>query len=395
MGHMKLDRRDFLGWGALAIGLGTGAKAQSSAEPSPQIGTIAIGKRGFELFKRLVEIPGITISTACDVWGPNLDKIASIRSVDPSRTPHFGKVLFNSDAVLVAAPDHLHKSICMMALSYQRDIYLETPVTHSLEEGTELANAAAKAKCIVWPGHQEVMNPINPKVREVLESGQIGEIRSITAEVHIEGPTRVGYSPLPPNTDLDRTRWNLFLGDAPERPYNPKHLFQWGLYWDYSCGLAGSEMVPLVATIHTLTGADTPDKVTAKGGTEQWKELTEMPDHLSAVIEYPQRFVANLSVASTGKNEDLPIVIQGSKGKIEYKPNWCKVYRDSAEPGEYRVEGDSTTLHLQAFVRAVKTRTPGDLAFGINTANVGHLINLSYKLGKTVGWDKAAGKAIV
>lgn len=395
MGHMKLDRRGFLECGALAFGLRAGAKAQTSSEASPQIGTIALGKRGFELYKRLVEIPGITASTACDVWGPNLDKIAAIPSVDPVRTPHFGKVLFNSDAVLVAAPDHLHKSICLMALSYQRDIYLETPVTHSIEEGAELAAAAAKAKCIIWPGHQQMMNPINLKVRELLQSGQIGELKSITGEVHIDGPTRVGYSPLPPNTDLDRTRWNLFLGDVPERPYNPKHLFQWGLYWDYSCGLAGSEMVPLIATIHALTGADGPTKVTAHGGTEQWKELTEMPDHISAVLKYPQGFVVNLSVASTGKNEEAILVIAGGKGKIEYKPNWCKVYRASREPAEFRAEGDPTALHLQAFVKAIKTRTPGDLAFGINAANVGHLINLSYKLGKTVGWDKAARKAIV
>lgn len=395
MGHMKLDRRCFLGWGALAIGLGTGAEAQNPTEQSPQIGVIGIGKQGFELFKRLVQIPGVSISTAADVWGPNLDKIASLPNVDPMRTPHFGKVLFNSDAVLVATPDHLHKSMCLMALNYKQDIYIETPVTHSIEEGTEIAAAAAKANRIIWPGHQQVMNPINAKVRELLQSGQIGQIRSITGEVHIEGPTRVGYSPIPPNTDLDRTRWNLFLGDVPERPYNPKHLFQWGLYWDYSCGLAGSEMVPLIATIHTLTGAEMPAKVTARGGTEKWKELTEMPDHLSAVLEYSQGFVANLSVSSTGKNEGPSLVIQGSKGKVEYEPHRCKVHGESGEPAEYRAEGDPTALNLQAFVKAIKSRTPGDLAFGINAANAGHLVNLSYKLGKTVGWDKATGKAVV
>ncbi len=392
---MRLDRRDFLGWGALALGLGSGAKAQTSAEPRLQIGVIGLGRRGFELFQRLVQIPGMTISAAADVWSPNLNKISTIPGVDPMRTPHFGKLLFNSDAVLVAAPDHLHKSICLMALSYQRDIYLETPVTHSIAEGTELAAAAAKANQIIQPGHQQVMNPINPKVRELLQSGQIGEIRSITGEVHIDGPTRVGYSPIPPNADLDRTRWNLFLGDVPERPYDPKQLFQWGLYWDYSCGLAGSEMVPLIATIHTLTGADAPAKVTAHGGAEKWKEVTEMPDHLSAALEYPQGFAVNLSVRNTGKNEGPFLVINGTKGRIEYEPSSCKVYRESGEPVEYRAEGDPTALHLQEFVKAIKTRTPVDLAFGINAANAGHLINLSYKLGKTVGWDKAAGNAVL
>jgi predicted dehydrogenase len=154
-------------------------------------------------------------------------------------------------------------------------------------------------------------------------------------------------------------------------------------------------MVPMIATIQTLTGAEAPAKVTAQGGTRQWKELTEMPDHLSAVLEYPQGFVARLSVSSSGKNQGPSLVIQGSKGRIEYEPNWCKVYRDSGEPVEHRAEGDPTALHLETFVKAIKTRTPADLAFGINAANAGHLINLSYKLGKTVGWDKAAGKVVV
>lgn len=394
MGRMELDRRRFLGWGALAIGLGAGTHAEDAGEQSPRIGVIGLGRRGFELFKRLAQMPGVTLSTVCDVWGPNLDKIRPFATA-PMFTPHFGKVLLRSDAVLIAAPDHLHKSMCLMALSYERDVYLETPVTQFIEQGTELTAAAAKNNRIIQPGHQQVMNPINQKVRELLQSGQIGDIRRITGEVQIDGPTRVGYSPLPSNTALDSTRWGLFLGDLPERPYNPKHLFQWGLYWDYSCGLAGSEMVPLIATIHALTGTEAPVKVTARGQTEQWKELTDMPDHLSADLEYPQGWIVNLSVSSSGKNEGPSLVIHGSKGTIEYEPNWCKVYGESGEPTEYRVEGDPTELHLQAFVKAIKTRTPADLAFGIKAANVGHLINLSYKQGKTVGWDKAAGKAVV
>ncbi len=383
-----------MGWGALAIGLGTGAGAQVPGEGSPPIGVIGIGRRGFELFKRLIQIPGVKLSTVCDVWGPNLDKIGSL-PVKPGRTPHFGKTLFNSEAVLVAAPDHLHKRICLMALDYNRDVYLETPVTHSIEEGTELLAAAAKTHRIIQPGHQQVMNPINPKVRELLQSGRIGEVRSISGEVQIEGPTRVGYSPLPEQARLDATRWNLFRGDLPERPCDAKHLFQWGLYWEYSCGLAGSEIVPLIAIIHTLTGAEFPEKVTATGGTQRWKEITDMPDHLSATLEYPQGFVARLSVSSTGKNEGPSLVIQGSKGQIEYQANWCRVSRKSGEPVEYRAEGDPTALLLEAFLKAIKARTPADLAFGIKAANAGHLINLSYKLGKTVGWDKAAGKPLV
>jgi len=394
---MKLDRRRFMGWGALAIGLGTGTQAQSPAQQqNPRIGVIGLGRRGFELFTRLVQIPGVTLSTACDVWGGNLDKIRSF-PINPMSTPHFGKVVLRDDAVVIAAPDHLHQSMALLALSYKRDVYLETPVTHSLEEGAELAKAAAEANRIIQPGHHQVMNPINPKVRELLQSGQIGEIRSITGELHIDGPTRVGYSPLPSRTPLDRTRWGLFLGNLPERPYDPKHLFQWGLYPDYSSGLAGSEMVPLIATIHALTGAEAPEKVTARGRTLRWKELTEMPDHLWAILEYPQGFVVNLSVSSSGKYARPMLVIHGTKGTLEYEPNWCKLYPGSGEPAEYRAEGDPTALHIQAFLKAIKDRTSPipDLAFGLNVANTGHLINLSSKLGKAVGWDKAAGKAIV
>ncbi|RPI23500.1 MAG: gfo/Idh/MocA family oxidoreductase [Acidobacteria bacterium] len=395
---MELDRRRFLGCAAVMLGGSPGIRGQETAPaggPGPQIGVIGLGRRGFELLKRLLKIPGANLSSACDVWGPHLDKVASL-SVDPQRTGHFGKVLFASDAVLVAVPHHLHKPVCLMALGYERDIYLEMPVTHSLEEGAELIAAANKAKRIVQSGHQQILNPINPKVRELLKSGEIGQIRSITGEVHIDQPTRVGYTPVPAYSKLEDTPWHLFLGDVADHPYNPKHFFHWGLYWDYSCGLAGSEIVPMVAVIHTLTGATAPEKVTARGQILQWKELTEVPDHLSAILEYPEGFVARLSVATTGMYPPPSLVIHGSKGTIEYEPNLCKLYRNSGDPIEFRAEGDATALHLEAFLQAIKTRsTPAaDLAFGINAANVGHLINLSAKLGKTVGWDKTAGKAI-
>jgi predicted dehydrogenase len=338
------------------------------------------------LLETVHQLPGVEITACCDIIGDRLDEARRFAR-DIRFTALAGKATFASPTLVLALPDHLHVRTCVMALSYQRNVYLETPVTHKLDQNAELLAALAKSpSSIVQCGHQEVSNPINAKVRELIQAGEIGLIRSIRGHVSVDAE-RAGYVPVPEKFAFKKVYWNSFRGDSPETPYDPRRLFQWRLFWDYSTGLAGSEMSSMIAVIHTLMGVEGPDKVTAHGRILQGKETRETPDHISAILDYPQGFVANLSVSRSAAYPQPFLVFVGEKGWIDYEPNSCRLYREGKEPVDFQAEGDPTTLHMSDFLRAVreKSRPAADVTFGLGVAKVVHLINLSDKQGKTVG----------
>ena len=387
-----MDRRDFFGKATL----GVAAVSEAFADPQPvaptapsgdlKIGFVGLGRQGMKLLGIVSKMPGTRVTICCDIRGDRLD-LARQFVRDIPFTAVTGKAIFRSPTMVIAVPDHLHLWSSGLALDYQRNVYLETPVTYKLEQNAQMVAAMAKApSAIVQCGHQEVSNPINSKVRELIQAGEIGRVRSIHGHASVDAE-RAGYIPVPEKFRLERPYWLSFLRDTREAPYDPRRLFQWRLYWDYSTGLAGSEMGPMIATIHTLMGVEEPGKVTAHGTILEGKDSRETPDNISAILEYPQGFAANLSVSRSGAYPHPFLMLVGEKGAIEYEPNSCKLYREGKEPVDFHAEGDPTELHLAAFVRAVKekSRPVADLSFGLAVAKVVHLINLSDKQGKTLG----------
>ncbi|MDF1824136.1 MAG: Gfo/Idh/MocA family oxidoreductase [Verrucomicrobiales bacterium] len=151
------------------------------------------------------------------------------------------------DAVIVATPDHHHFHASMAAIKRGKPVYCEKPLTHSVWEARELTNAASEAGVATQMGNQAQADEQTRVVQEFVMDGAVGQVR----EVHIwtdrpskglhgeywpQGVERPEESPAVPN-DLD---WNLWLGPAPERPYNPVYApFKWRGWWDFGTGALG------------------------------------------------------------------------------------------------------------------------------------------------------------
>ncbi|MHB1037892.1 MAG: Gfo/Idh/MocA family protein, partial [Pirellulales bacterium] len=146
------------------------------------------------------------------------------------------------DAVVVATPDHSHAAITMAALKRGKHVYCEKPLTYSVSEARQVAEAARRAKVATQLGNQGQATEEARLVQEFILDGAIGPVH----EVHMtlgqrfwEPPVWGGRPPesVPVPDGLD---WNLWLGPAPERPYHPAyHPWRWRDWRDFGTGPLG------------------------------------------------------------------------------------------------------------------------------------------------------------
>jgi predicted dehydrogenase len=148
----------------------------------------------------------------------------------------------NIDAVTVGTPDHIHGVAAMAAIKAGKHVYVQKPLTHTLHECRELTKAAKQAGVVTSMGNQGHASEGSRLTNEWIQAGIIGEIR----EVHVwsdragklwkQGIGRPAETPAVPPT-LD---WNLWLGPAQDRPYNPAYApHNWRGWWDFGTGALG------------------------------------------------------------------------------------------------------------------------------------------------------------
>ncbi len=147
------------------------------------------------------------------------------------------------DAVVISTPDHMHFPIAMWAMKLGKHVYVEKPLTRTIWEARELTRAARKYGVVTQMGNQGHSEEGTRIIREWIDAGVIGDVR----EVHhwtnrpiwpqgIDAPDHSEFIPVVPQS-MD---WDLWLGVAPERPYDPAYApFKWRAWWDFGCGALG------------------------------------------------------------------------------------------------------------------------------------------------------------
>jgi predicted dehydrogenase len=151
------------------------------------------------------------------------------------------------DAVVVATPDHLHACVSMAAIKLGKHVYCEKPLTHTVWEARQLAQAAREHKVATQMGNQGQASEDTRLLCETIWDNAIGPVR----EVHVwtdrpsnglvneywpQGVDRPNNSPPVPPT----LEWDLWLGPAPQRPYHSAYLpFKWRGWWDFGTGALG------------------------------------------------------------------------------------------------------------------------------------------------------------
>ncbi len=245
---IRIDRRRFVQASALA---GFGILLPSAAQGrSPndrlQFACIGVGGKGASDTDHVGELGDVI--ALCDVDSKRLDKKAE-KFKDAKKFADFRVMLQELgekiDAVTVSTPDHTHAAAAVMAMKMGKHVYCQKPLAHTPYEARVMRDTAARMKVATQMGNQGTAHPGFRAGIELIRSGDIGAIR----EVHVWTNRPFKYWKQSPDIVARPTEtppvpahlaWDLFLGPAPERPYNPiYHPHDWRGWWDFGTGAMG------------------------------------------------------------------------------------------------------------------------------------------------------------
>ena len=176
MAKNQSSRRDFIKLSAgatLASSLAPsalGAEGSEKVAPSDaiRVATIGMGGMGFGDTRTALEVPGVEFVAAADCYDGRLTRVKEVFGKDVMTTRDYREVLDRPDvdAVIVATPDHWHTKISVDAMRAGKDVYLEKPMIHDLEEGPELVKVEKETGKVLIVGSQRVSSVVYEKAGE-------------------------------------------------------------------------------------------------------------------------------------------------------------------------------------------------------------------------------------
>ena len=261
-----IRRREFTALGSALLG-GVFPHFAHAESNSPNerlnIGIIGTGGRGID---NLAGVKGENIAALCDVDEQFLGESAT-RFPKANQFRDFRKLLEsdNLDAVIIATPDHTHALAAITAMRRGLHVYCEKPLAHNLRETELMASVAAQTKVATQMGNAFHAAAGFRRVVQILESGALGKIREVHAwtsrPVWPQGIDRPRESQSVPKS----LAWDLWLGPAPQRPYDPAyHPRDWRGWWDFGTGALGDFVPHLLDPIFEGLQLDIPDRIAAR-----------------------------------------------------------------------------------------------------------------------------------
>lgn len=448
----SVTRRKFMHIGTGALAAGVVAKTtllqphllSAAARPVPpsdtvRFASIGTGVRGCELLDASLRVPGVECVAICDLYDGR--QIAGREAVkkDVPVTRNYREILDRKDvdAVILAVPDHQHRHLFEEACAAGKDVYCEKPMSHTVEDGFAMVDAAHKNNRIVQIGSQRVSSILYAKAKEFYDSGKLGEVTAIEGSWDRNGPSGAWVYPIPPDANETTIDWNAFLGSAPKRPFDPVRFFRWRCFSDYGEGLAGDLFVHLISGIHFITGTNAvAERAQSTGGLFYFKDGREFPDLIETFYEYPA-FRVHLRCNLNNEGGEF-IAFYGKKGTLiikdatltftpqdtrpqpegysvkgwpaELRNQYLKTWHEEhplPAPHAVGVDDQSETFvlppgysdvvdHQANFFSAVRTRKPvvENEIFGNNAVIGCHLANFAYSNRTIAVWDGSAKKIV-
>jgi predicted dehydrogenase len=243
------SRRHFFLGGLLAgavpaAGFGStpSLKALGYKSPNEKLNIAAIGAGG----KGTSDIAGCASENIVALADPDEKRAAAtFKKYDKAaKYADFRKMLDkekgNIDAVIVATPDHMHGTASMWAMERGKHVYCQKPLTRTIWEARQLAEAAARHKVATQMGNQGYSTEGTRLCAEIVWSGEIGPVTEVHAWTNRPiWPQGLQAAPkessVPPTLD-----WDTWLGIAEMRPYSPEYApFAWRGFFDFGCGALG------------------------------------------------------------------------------------------------------------------------------------------------------------
>ena len=389
-----MNRRDLLrrsSQAALAWTASSYAKILG-ANDKINLGLIGAGGRGQSVMGTFIKTNEVNVTAVCDVFSERVDKAQTAAPGAKGFSDH-RKLLETKgiDAVLVATPDHWHTQVAIDALNAGKDVYVEKPLTLTIEEGPRIVKAARINDRVCQVGMQQRSGQHYIQAREeIVKAGKLGKVTLARTWWHGNGAHLMKAPPrmatLPSNLD-----WARFLGPVKWREYDPQQFWNFRAYLDFGGGQVTDLFTHWIDVVHMMLGEDNPISGVAAGGVYHYKDGRTAPDTVNVLLEYPTGWTATFEGTLAPGITGAGVEICGTEGKLwitrgryEFTPAGR-----GAQPTVVQSPREQTIDHVENFLDCCRTRKRpnGDVYIGHRSAAASHLGNISYVQKRRLRYD--------
>jgi predicted dehydrogenase len=395
----ETNRRSFL----IASGITALASTRAiGANDKLRIGVLGAGQRMGTLLDCADRVGPTEIVAVSDAYGPRSEEVVA-RSVSLPGTPatihrDYRGVLDNKniDAVFIASPDHWHVRMAVDAIAAGKDVYLEKPVTHTLEEGATLTRAVRSSKQILQCGMQQRSWTHFRSAIELVQGGSLGRV--IQVRTYWWQNYQRSTAPGSPKTALkmDALDWKQWLGGAPDQPFSEDKFYRWRWYWNFGGGAMTDLFTHWIDVVQWAMQSDQPSQAFMLADKYYFKEW-DCPDTIQAAFRYPGKDNQGFDVVYEGMMassiDDGGIEFRGTDATLKINRSGFTVHREGVPHDSNPILSeksfrDGTITHMQNFFDCVKSRKEPNapVEAGVAAARAGHIGNLAYRNNGQTKW---------
>jgi predicted dehydrogenase len=372
----KPNRRSFLIAGGMTALASTRVLG---ANDTLRVGVIGAGGRMNLLLDCADKAGPYQIAAVSDVYGPHRDAVKERSNGAATAHVDYREVLDKDvDAIIIASPDHWHVRMAVDALSAGKDVYLEKPVTHSIEEGATLTRAVRSGKQVLQCGMQQRSWTHFRDAVDLIQGGSLGRV------VQVRTYWWQNYQHRPPKpVDVQALDWKSWLGSAPDQPFNEEKFYRWRWFWNFGGGAMTDLFTHWIDVVHWAMKTDQPSVALMLGDKYLYEEW-ECPDTVQAAFRYPGFDVVYEGMMASSI-DDGGLEFRGMDATLKINRSGFSVYREGVQSNQNPVLkeesfGDGTISHMQNFFDCVRSRKEPNapVETGVAAARAGQIANLAY-----------------
>ncbi len=380
------NRRTFL--------LATAAAAASatpafSAMEAVNIACIGTGGRCRGLMKSLAGIKNVRLAGVCDVWDHALAEGKKIADPKAHTSKNFNDLLKRKDidAVLIGSPDHWHVAMAVAAIEAGKHVYVEKPLTHSIEEGEVILKAMKGKRLAVQVGTQQRSMTHLIEAKKIIDGGKIGKVLKVRMSWNRNADRGGRFKE---KVDPRSVDWAAFLGSARKQEFDPYRMRQWRWFWDFGGGLFTDLMVHWGDVAHWFLGLDTPEKAVSVGTHFAYKDVWETPDTVQTLLTYKGGLQVHFEGTFSNARAGAMIEFMGTdatlycdRGRYEVQPEGKRAEAKELVLGtgpkgrDFYDKPDGERLHLENWLAALRDgkEPSAPVSAGVSAAAAAHLAN--------------------
>jgi len=379
-----------------------------------RIGMVGTHGRAGALMRVFAGQPDVDVVALADVdtryHAAAVEAVRNIAGNTPNVHTDFRHLIDDDtlDAVVVGTPDHWHAIPTILACQAGKDVYVEKPDGHNIHEGQTMVKAMRKNQRIVQLGTQARTSTHFQSAIDWISEGHLGTVLVAKAwESTRQGSIGKPADSTPPKgVDYD-----LWLGPAPERPFNPRRFHgHWRWFFDYGTGDLGNDGVHRIDvarwaldTAGKAQGLEPlymPTRISALGGKWYFDDIQEWPDTLQATYEFGDRkqdspgrllsYEMRLWPPYRYNDETEGAILYGDKGYIIIGNRRWRAFDPSGKVVAQGSGENGGASHMRNFLDCMRSRKRpnADLeTVGHPSSILCHAANVSWRVGRQVTLD--------